>query len=219
MERKKEPQGQVKTRRLSASIAQDIAATAVAIQQGELAVFPTDTVYGVGANAFDGQAVQRLYVVKDRPADKGIPILLADRSDLVKVAATVPPLAQTLIDRFWPGPLTLIVPKHPDLPAAISDNAGVAVRIPDHIVARALIRQAGGAVAASSANRSGQAPAQTPDQALTDLDGRVAIILDGGPTEMSMASTVIDCTEATPRILRSGPITAADINLIQPEDT
>jgi L-threonylcarbamoyladenylate synthase len=218
LEKDKEPLSRVMTRRLSAATAQDIAATAVAIQQGALVVFPTDTVYGVGVNAFDEEAVQRLYAVKGRPSDKGIPILLADRADLAKVTAHVPPLAQTLIDRFWPGPLTLILPKHPGLPATISDNEGVAVRIPDHIAARALIRQAGGAVAASSANRSGQSPAQTAEQALTELDGLVEIILDGGPTEMSMASTIIDCTQTTPQILRLGPITAADINLVQPEN-
>ena len=175
------------TRHLIGGTAQAIAETAVAIQSGHLVVFPTDTVYGVGCNPFDEQAVARLFAVKGRPLYKGIPILLADITDLDKVAQSIPPLAQQLIDRFWPGPLTVIVPKRPELPEAISDNEGIAVRIPDNLVARAVIRAAGGAVAATSANQTGEPAAQTGQQALNALDGKVSSVLDGGPTDKSMA--------------------------------
>ena len=203
------------TRHLIGGTAQAIAETAVAIQSGHLVVFPTDTVYGVGCNPFDEQAVARLFAVKGRPLYKGIPILLADITDLDKVAQSIPPLAQQLIDRFWPGPLTVIVPKRPELPEAISDNEGIAVRIPDNLVARAVIRAAGGAVAATSANQTGEPAAQTGQQALNALDGKVSIVLDGGPTDQSMASTVVDCMHEPFRILRSGPIVEADITLAQ----
>ena len=203
------------TRHLIGGTAQAIAETAVAIQSGHLVVFPTDTVYGVGCNPFDEQAVARLFAVKGRPLHKGIPILLADITDLNKVAQSIPPLAQQLIDRFWPGPLTVIVPKRPELPEAISDNEGIAVRIPDNLVARAVIRAAGGAVAATSANQTGEPAAQTGQQALNALDGKVSIVLDGGPTDQSMASTVVDCMHEPFRILRSGPIVEADITLAQ----
>ncbi len=205
----------IETHHLIGGTAQAIEETAVAIQNGQLVVFPTDTVYGVGCNPFDEQAVGRLFAVKGRPLHKGIPILLADVADLDKVAHTIPPFAQQLIDRFWPGPLTLIVPKRAELPAVISDNEGVAVRIPNNLLARAVIRAAGGAVAATSANETGEPAAQTGQQALEALGGKVAIVLDAGPTNQSMASTVIDCMHEPCRILRSGPIVEADIALVQ----
>lgn len=210
---------QIHTRHLIGGSAQAITETAVAIQNGHLVVFPTDTVYGVGCNPFDEQAVGRLFAVKGRPLHKGIPILLADVTDLDKVARDISPLAQQLIDRFWPGPITVIVPKRSELPAAISDNDGVAVRIPDHLLARAVIRAAGGAVAATSANETGEPAAQTGQQALDALDGKVSIVLDAGPTDLSMASTVVDCMREPFRILRAGPIVEADIKLVQRHST
>ena len=123
-----------------ASEPQAIALTAAAIKRGELVVFPTDTLYGIGTNAFDEKAILSLYAVKKRPLDKGIPILLADIADLERVAEAVPQVAEDLMARFWPGPLTLIVPKKNILPRALSNNSGIAVRIPDNEIARALIR-------------------------------------------------------------------------------
>ena len=107
---------------------------------------------------------------------------------------------------FWPGPLTLIVPKQKNLPPSLSDSEGIAVRIPDNEVARAVIRAAGGAVATSSANRSGHSPAQTAGQALAELEGNVVIVLDGGPTDQAEPSTIVDCTGKKMRILREGLI-------------
>ena len=191
---------------------ENITTTAVALQQGDLVVLPTDTVYGVGCDAFNARAIERLFSAKQRPLDKGIPILLADITDLDKVARDIPDLARQYIAQFWPGPLTLVMPRHPDLPAVLAPDDTIAVRIPDNDVARTLIRIAGGAIAATSANQSGQPPATTAQMALSALDGLVASVLDDGLSPGGQASTVVDCTGATPTILREGPITMADLH-------
>lgn len=180
---------------------------------GQLVVFPTDTVYGVGTTPFDETAIERLYQVKERELDKGIPVLLADESDLAQVCATLTPEAQRLAAQFWPGPLTLIVPRRPDLPPNLSPNANIAVRIPDLDVARALIRAAGGALAVSSANLSGQPSTTSGHEAYTVLARRVRVVVDGGPTPGNVASTIVDCTSSPARILREGPLSAADLGL------
>ena len=196
------------SKRLDASRPGAIETAAQLLRQGEVIVFPTDTLYGVGVDAFNAAAIERLYQVKERTLDKGIPVLLGDVADLVQVAVGVPPLAQQLAARYWPGPLTLIVPRHPNLPANISPGNTVAVRVPNHPVAQALIRAAGGAVATSSANRSGEPGAQTAEAALAALTGRVAAVLDGGPVQHGISSTILDCTVDPPRLLRQGPIPA-----------
>jgi L-threonylcarbamoyladenylate synthase len=160
----------------------------------------------VGVNPFDAAAIERLYIVKGRSLDKGIPILLADDADLARVAINIPPLAYRLIAEHWPGPLTLILPKHPDLPANVSPNENIAVRIPDHVVGRELIRRAGGCVAASSANLSGQPGATTAAEAHAALQGMIAAVLDGGPVAHGLASTILDCTVDPPVALRSGAL-------------
>lgn len=203
----------LETRYLRAGQQSAIAEAAISLRRGLPVVFPTDTVYGVGVMPFDEAAIEHLYVVKGRPASKGIPILLADPADLALVAEAIPPIAQTLIDRFWPGPLTLIVPRVPGLPDAISPNDTIAVRIPDHEVARALIREAGGAVATSSANLSGQKPARTGEAALAALNGLVAVVLDDGPAPGARPSTIIDCTMSRPVVLREGPLSAVELGL------
>jgi L-threonylcarbamoyladenylate synthase len=161
----------------------------------------------------DAAAIDRLYAVKGRPAEKGIPILLGDVADVAHVAGIIPPAAAALMAHFWPGPLTLIVPRRPELPANLSPDDTIAVRVPDHALARALIRAAGGAVAATSANVSGQPPARAADEALAVLGGRVAAVLDDGPSPGGMASTVVDCTVDPPVVRRAGPLTAADLGL------
>ncbi len=187
-------------------------AAALAIA-GELVVFPTDTVYGLGTSAFDEAAIGRLYEVKERPLDKGIPVLLADNSDLARVCATLTPEARRLVEQFWPGPLTLIVPRRTDLPPNLSPNANIAVRIPDLAVARDLIRAAGGALAVSSANLSGQPPATNGPDAYAALSGKVRAVVDGGATPGNIASTIVDCTTTPARVLRQGPLSAADLGL------
>jgi L-threonylcarbamoyladenylate synthase len=195
------------TQLLHATESTAIAQAVQAIQQAELVVFPTDTLYGVGVDAFNETAVAKLYAAKKRPFSKGIPILLADLSDLEKVVTAVPDAAQHLIEQHWPGPLTIIVPKAAHLPANISPNEGIAVRIPDHTAGRAFIRAAGGALATSSANLSGQPPATTAAAALDQLDGIAAVILDDGPSPQQVASTIISFLGPEPVIVRQGPVT------------
>lgn len=205
--------GKLDTRLLDANDPTAIEEAAAWLRRGYPVVFPTDTVYGVGVTPFDAAAIEWLYAVKGRPASKGIPILLADAADLESVAAAVPPAARALVDRFWPGPLTLVVPRRPDLPEGLSPDDTIAVRLPAHEVARAVIRLAGGAAATSSANRSGHEPALSGAAAEAALGGYVAAILDGGPSPGGVASTVVDCTGARPVITRPGPLSAADLGL------
>lgn len=211
MDRKQRPSPPVDTQCLPAHKPDAIKRTAAYARQGHLIVLPTDTVYGVGCDAFNGEAIQTLYRAKQRPRQKAIPILLADTADLPRVVRAVPEAAYRLIEQFWPGPLTIILPKHPDLPAEISDNEGVAVRIPDNVVARAVIRATGGALAVTSANRSSEPPAQTAAEAMQALGGWVTAVLDDGPAPMGIASTIIDCTGDTPTIVRQGPLPAGDL--------
>jgi L-threonylcarbamoyladenylate synthase len=180
------------------------------LKGGGLVAFPTDTVYGLGALAFDGLAVESLYVAKDRPAEKAIPVLIADLEDLAKVSPEAPQIALELAARFWPGPLTLVVPKHPDLPESVSATSTVGVRLPDHPVARALLRLAG-PLAVTSANLSGQPSPTTAQEVLAQLDGRIPLILDGGRTPGGVPSTVVDCTGTDLQILREGPISKDEI--------
>jgi len=203
----------MKTELLDATQSGAVEEAATLLRAGRLVIFPTDTLYGIGADAFNSAAIDALYEVKQRPRSKGIPILLADPDDLDKVAQGVPDRARPLIERFWPGPLTLVVPQRPHLPKNISPNENVAVRIPDNGVARVLIRAAGGAVATSSANRTGQPPAHDAQEAMAALAGLAAAILDGGPVAFGAPSTIVDCTADPPRILREGPLSAEALSL------
>ncbi len=188
-----------------------IAQAAALLRSGDLVIFPTDTVYGVGALITHPQAVARLYRVKDRPGEKAIPLLIADPEDLEQAVTKVTPAARRLIARFWPGGLTLVLPKRPEVPAEVSPGPTVAVRLPDHEGVRALIRAAGAPLAATSANRSGQPSPRTAQEALAQLGGRVPLILDGGPCPGGVPSTVVDCTVDPPRLLREGAIPASEI--------
>ncbi len=180
------------------------------LRGGGLVAFPTDTIYGLGALAHDGDAIASIYVAKERPPEKAIPILIWDAADLDKAAADVPEMAHRLAARFWPGPLTLVVPKRAGLPEAVSATATVGVRVPDHPVARRLLRAAG-PMAVTSANRSGGENARRAEAVLAQLNGRIPLVLDGGETPGGVASTVVDCTGAEPVILREGPVTIEQI--------
>jgi L-threonylcarbamoyladenylate synthase len=200
----------MKTEILSARKAGSMARAVEILRQGGLVAFPTDTVYGLGARAFDAAAVEAIYTAKGRSSEKAIPILLGDPDDLLKVVSELAPLAQALASHFWPGPLTLVVPKHPCLPAAVSSTPTVGVRVPDHPVARALLRAAG-PLAVTSANLSGQASPTTAEAVRAQLGGRIALILDGGRTPGGVPSTVVNCLGADPVILRAGPISLHQI--------
>ena len=175
-----------------------------------LVAFPTDTVYGVGALAFDQAAIESIYVAKSRPLEKSIPILINDIEDLEKVAVNIPALARRLAARFWPGPLTIILPKRADLPPAISAIATVGVRVPDHPVARALLRAAG-PMAVTSANLSGSESPRSALEVMSQLGGRIPLVVDGGETPGGIASTVVDVSGAEPVIIRAGPVTLEQI--------
>ena len=181
-----------------------------ALRQGGLVAFPTDTVYGVGALVGDAQAIAQLYVVKGRGSEKAIPVLLSDPEELEQIAAEVNDAAQRLAARFWPGPLTLVLPKQASLPEELSALPSVGVRMPNHPVALALMRLTG-PLAVTSANISGSASPVTAHEVLVQLGGRIPLVLDGGRTPGGISSTVVDCTSGEPRILRLGPISLQEI--------
>jgi L-threonylcarbamoyladenylate synthase len=197
----------MKTQILPAS---ELQAALKILQAGGLVAFPTDTVYGVGALAFDNAAIESIYTAKGRPIEKAIPVLIGDIKDLDKVAVDIPPMALIFARRFWPGPLTCVVPKRDILPPAISATLTVAVRIPDHAEACALLNVAG-PMAVTSANISGQPSPSTAQEVYEQLNGRIPLILDGGRTPGGLPSTLVDCTGNTPTILREGPISLAEL--------
>jgi len=178
--------------------------------QGGLVAFPTDTVYGVGALVSKPQAIAQLYVVKGRSGEKAIPILLGDLAQLRLVALEVSETARRLAAHFWPGPLTLVLPKQPWLPGEISSQSTIGVRMPDHPIALALMSQTG-PLAVTSANLSGGENSVTALQVLEQLGGLIPLILDGGQTPGGSPSTVVDCTAVEPRILRPGPVSLEQI--------
>lgn len=180
------------------------------LREGGLVAFPTDTVYGVGTLVFDGKAVESIYVAKQRPIEKAIPVLMADAADMEKVGMDIPEVAYQLAARFFPGPLTCLIPKQPTLPESVSATETVGVRVPDHEVARALLRAAG-PMAVTSANISGQPSPSTAQEVLAQLNGRIDLILDGGKTPGGVPSTLVDCTGKDLKILREGPISLAEI--------
>ena len=181
------------------------------LSTGGLVAFPTDTVYGVGALAFDGKAIESIYAAKDRPVEKAIPILISEAGELEKVGVDIPDTALVLASRFWPGPLTVLVPKRLDLPASVSATSTVGVRVPDHDVARALLRLAG-PMAVTSANISGAQSPVSAHEVYEQLGGGIPLILDGGPTPGGVPSTLVDCTTPELKILREGPIRMEDLH-------
>jgi L-threonylcarbamoyladenylate synthase len=167
----------------------------------------------VGALAFNGAAVGSLYIAKNRPVEKAIPVLIGALIDLAKVTLEVPAVAVQLAARFWPGPLTLVVSKHPDLPETVSATATVGVRAPDHAVAQGLLLAAG-PMAVTSANLSGQPSPSTAQEVFGQLGGRIALIIDGGKTPGGVPSTVVDCSGMELQILREGPISKDEIRAV-----
>ena len=200
----------MKTEILSASSAEAIPRALAVLKEGKLVAFPTDTVYGIGALAFDGKAVESIYVAKDRPVEKAIPVLIGDSEDLEKVGVDIPASAHRLASRFWPGPLTILVPKRAGLPESVSATSTVGVRVPDHEVARALLRAAG-PMAVTSANISGGQSPVTAEEVYQQLAGRIDLILDGGKTPGGVPSTLIDCTSSELKILREGPLSLQEL--------
>jgi L-threonylcarbamoyladenylate synthase len=193
-------------------------APAQALAGGELVAFPTETVYGLGANALDEAAVRRIFEAKGRPATNPLIVHIADLGDVARVVSNFPPLARRLAEAFWPGPLTLILGRKNTVSEAVSAGLEtVAVRMPAHPVARALIRLAGVPVAAPSANRYTEVSPTTAAHVLAGLGDAIEFVVDGGPTQVGLESTVLSLVDGRPEILRPGMITRAQIAEIAPE--
>jgi L-threonylcarbamoyladenylate synthase len=184
------------------------------LRRGAVVAIPTDTVYGVAADAGSPEAIARLFEAKRRPLDKAIPLLVDEPGGLDLVAASVPEAARALAARFWPGALTIIVPRRRERE---DDLPTVAVRMPDHAIARDLIRLAGGRLAVTSANISGEPPATTAAEVLQQLDGRIAAVLDGGPCPGGVASSIVDTCLEPPRLLRLGGLSIEALRTVLPD--
>ena len=190
---------------------ESIAQAAALLRAGQVVGFPTETVYGLGADALNEAAVRAIFAAKERPADNPLIVHVAEPEQLAGLCQ-VTPLARELMRAFWPGPLTLLLQKTARVPDVTTAGlSSVAVRCPNHPVAHALLRECGAPVAAPSANRSGRPSPTAAAHVLEDMDGRIELILDGGACDVGVESTVVDMTGATPRILRPGGVTAAQI--------
>lgn len=188
-----------------------IASAISALKGGRLVVLPTDTVYGLGADAFNSEAVAALLAAKGRGRNMPVPVLVGSWRTIDGLVYSVPPSARDLIEAFWPGALSLVVRQAPSLSWDLGDtNGSVMLRMPLHPVAIELLREVG-PMAVSSANISGQSPAVNAEEARAQLGDKVEVYLDAGPATKQAASTIVDLTSATPRVLREGPISVAQI--------
>ena len=189
-----------------------IAAASMAIQRGDLVVLPTDTVYGVAADAFDATAVADLLDAKGRGRDMPPPVLVSSPATLDALARDIPAFARALVDAFWPGPLTLVCRQQTSLMWDLGDNRGtVAVRMPDHDLAREILERTG-PLAVSSANLTGLPAATDAEQAEDMLGDRVAVVVDDGESPVGEASTIVDATSAQGRVLRHGALSLEQLN-------
>ncbi|HHV76270.1 MAG TPA: threonylcarbamoyl-AMP synthase [Syntrophothermus lipocalidus] len=193
-----------------------IAEAAALIRKGEVVAFPTETVYGLGADAFNEEAVCKIFIAKGRQPDNPLIVHISNMSQVSALIKSVPDEARLLMDRFWPGPLTLVMESLPSVASAARAGGNtVGVRMPRHPVALALIDEAG-PLAAPSANLSGRPSPTTPEHVKNDLDGRISAILDAGPTGMGIESTVLDMTQKPFRILRPGGISLEELEEVLP---
>jgi L-threonylcarbamoyladenylate synthase len=191
---------------------------AALLRAGEVVVFPTETVYGLGADALQTSAVEQIFAAKGRPFSDPLIVHIADEAALEQLTSSIPAQARQLARAFWPGPLTLILPRSPLVPKLVTASLEtVAIRMPRHPVALALIRAVGSPIAAPSANRFMHVSPTTAQHVLTDLNGRVALILDAGPCEVGVESTVLDLCSIVPTILRPGGISLEALRTVLPE--
>lgn len=188
------------------------------LRAGQVVVFPTETVYGLGADAMQTNAVERIFAAKGRPFSDPLIVHIADEGTLERLASSIPPHARKLAQAFWPGPLTLILPRSPLVPELVTAGLDtVAIRMPRHPVALALIRALGSPIAAPSANRFMHVSPTTAQHVLADLGGRLPLILDAGPCEVGVESTVLDLCSTTPTILRPGGISLEALRAVLPD--
>lgn len=191
---------------------QDIAKAGELLRSGELVAIPTETVYGLAADALNGEAVANIFRAKGRPMDNPLIVHIADLAQVDDLVAFVPPVLEDLAKAFWPGPLTVILEKSELIPDEVSAGLDtVAIRMPSHPVARAIIKAAGTPLAAPSANTSGMPSPTTAAHVLHDMDGKIAAVVDGGPCEVGVESTVLTLCTRVPRILRPGRVTPEDL--------
>lgn len=188
------------------------------IRSGGLVVFPTETVYGIGANGLDAEACRSIYAAKGRPSDNPLILTVPDAAAVKQAAACVPPVAEKLMNAFWPGPLTIVLPRQPYVPNAATGGLDtVAVRCPAHEVARAFLQCAAVPVAGPSANLSTRPSPTTAEEVYHDMQGRVDMILDGGPCQIGVESTIVECNQDDAvTILRPGGVTVSMLKQIVP---
>lgn len=185
------------------------------IRNGELVIFPTETVYGIGANALDKNAVGKIFIAKGRPSDNPLIVHIADRNKIGEVAQDITEMEQILIDEFMPGPFTLILKRRPEIPDIVTAGLDtVAVRIPDNIIARGIIQFSGVPIAAPSANISGKPSGTSVEDIRAELEAKVSAIIDGGETQIGLESTVVKVVDEVPVILRPGKVTPEDIEKV-----
>ena len=184
-----------------------IARAAACLRSGGLVAFPTETVYGLGVHALDPAAVRRLFAAKDRPFNDPLIVHVPSLVEARDLVTSVPSAATALAERFWPGPLTLVLPKSPTVPDEVTaGRPSVAIRVPSHPVAQALLRASGIPIAAPSANLFSRPSPTRAAHVLADLEGRIDMVVDGGPTRVGVESTVVDLTDHLPRVLRPGGV-------------
>ncbi|EMY4796316.1 TPA: threonylcarbamoyl-AMP synthase [Bacillus pacificus] len=185
------------------------------LRENEAIAFPTETVYGLGANAMNDEAIAKIFEAKGRPSDNPLIVHIGTKSQLDGIVKEIPPVAEKLMEHFWPGPLTIILPRKEGISEKVTAGLNtVGVRMPDHPVALALIEEANVPVAAPSANRSGRPSPTLASHVYEDLNEKIAGIVDGGATGVGVESTVIDCTSAVPTILRPGGITKEQLESV-----
>lgn len=200
---------------MGSTTAESFVEAVAALRRGGVVVYPTETLYGLGADALDSAAVDRVLDLKRRQPDNPISVLVADPEMLRSLVADIPPDAQRLIDAFWPGPLTLVLPARNTLPAPLlNGTGGIAVRISSQPIATRLVKALGHPVTATSANPSGKEPARTLEQAQIYFAGRIKVFVNGGVLHSRTGSTVVEISGERIRIIREGDIRAADIRQI-----
>lgn len=193
----------------------DITTAATLLRDGNLVAFPTETVYGLGADIYCENAIEAIYRVKGRPSDNPLIVHIGKKKDISTLAVQLSIEAEKLITVFFPGPLTLVLKRHPSIGDAVSKGLPtIAVRMPSHPVALSLIQKTGHPIAAPSANISGKPSPTTQGHVLEDLDGKIAAVIDGGSCEVGIESTVVDVTKKTPVVLRPGSITTEELSTV-----
>lgn len=185
------------------------------IKAGGLVAFPTETVYGLGADAFNAKAVSKIFAAKERPLDDPLIVHIAEKESLKGIARTVPREAEKLMERFWPGPLTLVLKKSPNVPDIVTTGLDtVAVRMPSNAAASALIKSSGTAIAAPSANLFSRTSPTTAKHVIEDLEGKVDVVIDGGKTDIGLESTVVDIEDGGVVVLRPGGVTIEELKKV-----